>query len=221
MSYYSPLSFARTSINRAIVADFTERYDDDTGWTLSANMTISSGVLNYTAVPRTPETSFKSLGLTLSDTLWYADWDYTETADTATDNFSWGVFCLCAGTGNPRTATQDAMMWRVVENHTDYRILITGRDGSTDTNSAQSSDILQSASKRFPRLKRTSSTGAAGQIFSDSARTSELVTGVTVTIDSLDAQSLTHIHHASDTTSNSETVTAEMDNSKVFNAVAP
>lgn len=214
------LSFSNPSINRAVDPVFTEDYSSSTGWTLSSNMNIGSGVLNYVAVPRTPENSWKSLGVTLSDTLWFANFDYNESADTAADNFSWLVFCLSAGTAEPRNSSQDMIGLGVRENLADYAMQNFARDGATITNSVGTSNLSQST-QYYPRLLRNSATEQEVQVYSDSARTTTAVSSVTHAIASTVGNSLTTLQHASEITTNSQNVSAVMDNVNIFDAVAP
>ena len=178
----------QTAQGGGTLGDFADDYSNSAGWTLSADMSISSGVLNYTAVDG-QQNSYKSLGITLSDTLWYADFDYNEASDTATDNHAWAVFCLTAGTGNPPNATQDGMIASVVENWTEYRWITQARDGSSIENTGQSTPHSRQGTQYYNRLLRTSATGNAFESFTNSDRTGAPFTSLTDTIVSTSALS--------------------------------
>jgi len=208
------------SMNRAVPFTFTMDYSSSSGWTLASGMSISGGTLNY-VVPNDPaRTSYYDISNTMSDTLWYMDWDYYETSDTATDNYGWSVIGLVAGTSEPVTGSIDCMLGYVVENWSQYRLLLSSKDGGSATNSGQSSDLTQ-GTQYYNRMRRDTATTNFLGAYTNSGRTS-LSTSVTATIPSTAANSLTHLHHSGgNATGGSQTVTATIDNVYIADGVAP
>ena len=200
--------------------DFSDYYNNSTGWTLSSNMSISGGSFHYNAAPFTPENSYKDMGITLSDTLWYADYDYQQTADSNTDNWAYGIHIFSAGTANPRiSSSTDSISNQVIQNKSVFTYLLSARENTTNYNSAQSSAAAQDT-RYYLRNLRTSATGITLQMFDDEDRTSTFSTALTRVIPST-ITDLDTYQHATGTGTQTSNITANMLEIKVYDGVAP
>ena len=197
---------------------FSDDYPDSTGWTEATNISVVSGKMKFNARAQDPVTSFKSLGFTLSDTLWYADFDFNPSAQGGSGGRRFAVFALCAGTGVPRTATQDAFMWTLGA-ASDYQHGWNAKDGGSEGSASNTTDVVFGLN--YARLLRTSATGITTALFTDSGRTSHIsgspVAGTAQSTTIL----LTHLHHASAELNGDETLTATIDTTVVNDAVSP
>jgi len=119
----------RTALSSTL--SFSDTYDSTTGWTTHAGSGITinsniSGALSANAIPdNSANRVSKPLGLTLSNTTWFAEFEFMRTSGTNAHY----PFMLAAGTGQVWDATQDHI--GIELDSTGMRI--KQRNGSTST----------------------------------------------------------------------------------------
>ena len=176
---------------------YTGDYSSTSGWTQATTNTANSGTGSQTvgidggwAYANSTGSAngqfvHTSLGITLNDTKWVADFEYYNIG--AVNMYP---FVLAAGTSSSWDSTQD--MVSVVEAGTNV-LMIRYRDGSSQANSSASSTMSTNTSY-FCRLIRDGQVLTL-KMYTDSARTSQHGSDITVTI-SGSVTGLTTLHHS-------------------------
>ena len=176
---------------------FTGDYSSTSGWTQATTNTANSGTGAQTvgidggwAYANSTGSAngqfvYTSLGTTISDTKWFADFEYYNIG--AVNLYP---FVLAAGTSSSWDSTQD--MISVIEGGTNV-LMIRYRDGSSQANSSASSTMSTNTSY-FCRLIRDGQVLTL-KMYTDSARTSQHGSDMTVTI-SGSVTGLTTLHHS-------------------------
>ena len=201
-------------------ANFSDDYTTNTGWTTQAGtlITVDSSTADKLAgasvVANADHRVSKSLGLTLSDSLWCADFELNVSAMGAgSQGF---IVWFSAGTGKPRDGVTDGLGVFIQEPAGTEQIAIIKSNGGTLTVSTVMT--LPMSTLFYCRLERTSTTNAKLSVFTDSERTiHQSGSPISYTIDST-ITSLTTLQHASDDgggTANAWSGT--IDNMKVYN----
>ena len=196
-----------------------DSYDSAAGWTLDNYMTITGGQFVYTSAQHTASNSTKPLTVTLSDTLWYADFDFSQSADNFNDNHGMLLFNIQAGTGDPNTASADRISWVEVMNYSDSRGLLTSKDGATVNNEAAASPDLVNGTRYYHRLQRDSATQCHWQAFTNAGRTS-IHTSSTQTDLASTVISLDTLCHATGASATTTTLSGTFNESNIYDGVA-
>ena len=207
------------------VPTFQDNYTTNSGWTQTGTtITVDSGIADQVAAVSASGASTdrvsKSLGVTLSNSLWYADFDYYATTLTANgDDPQQSVFALASSGDDPRSGTQDNIMAFIYKSG-GGTIYLTPyfRDGSTTTTGT--GIILSIATQYYVRLERTSTTNVKLSIFSDSGRTSHISGSPTNSTAPATVTGLTTIIHGSNGAGGS-IMSWNIDNTKIYNNVSP
>ena len=217
---------AFTSILNQSADTFSDDYTTNSGWTQVGTLidvdNIVADKVGATAVPANAEHRvYKTLGVTLSDTLWYAEFDFKLNSRSGAVDYEILPFLLTAGTGDPGTATQDYCGFDTYQAAGPVqKVRVHVRDGATNTYGTLI-DITLTTQYYF-RLERTTAINLRISIFTDSGRTTH-TTGspVNVTIPST-VIGLTHIQHSSWSNSGtSGTSNFELDNTRIYNNASP
>ena len=178
-------------------ATYTGDYSSTSGWTQATTNTANSGTGAQTvgidggwAYANSTGSAngqfvYTSLGITLSDTKWVADFEYYNIGA-----INLYPFVLASGTSSSWNSTQD--MISVIEGGTNV-LMIRYRDGSSQANSSASSAMSTNTSY-FCRLIRDGQVLTL-KMYTDSARTSQHGSDMTVTI-SGSVTGLTTLHHS-------------------------
>ena len=150
---------------------FTDTFDNDDGWTLGSGYSIGSNKISWSNTSTV--TSNKALGFTLSDTLWYMDYELTPTADNDVDMFKQFTLGLSNSTSMMAAGSNDWCTDGVAMKWADYHPETRGNDGgTTDWNSEGSN--LPYGTKYYNRMERSSSTILNVDWHSDSDRTTSV-----------------------------------------------
>ena len=215
---YTAPSAGAASSSGTLTPTFDEAYTTNTGWTaVGSNVTIDSGVADacaaVAATCNADNRVHKSLGATLSDTLWALESDIILSSSAGNDNMP---YSLCAGTGTPDTASQDCIVayWDTSAD----TMRISYKDGAGAFSNATGNTIsVVESTQYYIRMIRNSATNIALSIFSDSGRTTH-ITGSpqNYTIPST-VGGLTHIHHGTRSVGSAQTTTFTIDNTKINN----
>ena len=220
--YYNPIvSVTIVPATWTSRPSFSDNYSSSTGWTLSTNMSISGGTFNWNSTPFTPEYSYKPLGLTLSDTLWYADFDYAQSAQSMSDNWSYGTFMLTETSGNGMTTSDDSIGAFATNNRSVYKWYLGVDDEGTATNTGISDVASANTTRYYMRLLRNTATSSTLQQFTDPARTITFATALTQTSVPSTIVGLSYLQHSSGTSTQSSNLTATMQNVKIYDGEAP
>ena len=199
-------------------ADIVDAYTTNTGWTqVGVGITVDSGVADkvasITTAPNADNRVRKDLSLTLSDTLWYADYEFTRTTDLGSYNDSMPV-SFTAGTSRT-SSTQDALGMYIGVNVSPFY-----KDGAGAVTVGTAITISVST-LYYCRLERTSATNLRLNVFSDSARTTH-ITGspVNQTIPATVTTLTTLQHDVLAVGSGVQVQDFEIDNMNVYNNAA-
>ena len=203
--------------------DFEDDYTTNTGWTqVGTNITVNSvgnpDVCYFNADDaNNDEKDNKQLGFTLSDSLWYADWEM-KTISGSVDWFS-NPYMLTSSTG--KTQSADAIGIRIQGGTGSAANCFAIRyDGGVGAASAAKIDLTTTTLYYF-RLERTSTTNIKLSVFTDSGRTThETGSPVSLTIPST-VQTLTTLQHSNLEDAFNELITLQIDNTEIFDGVAP
>ena len=202
---------------------FADDFTSNTGWTQTGTtVTVNSGIAGKAAYVSSSGASTdrvsKGLGITLSDSLWCADFDFQATTMTAGgDDAQGAVFSLCSTTGTPRSGTQDNIMMFIYNSGGTTYLLSYARDGTST--SVSSGIIISLSTQYYCRLQRTSATGARLSVFSDADRTIPISgSPVNYTIPST-INTLTTLVIGSGAGAGSSTISLDIDNAKIYDGV--
>ena len=202
-----------TASSNGVDSDFTDLYTTNTGWTTAAGTLVDVDVttadkVTFNACPSNADHRVrKSLGLTLNDALWIAEFEANFTS-LGVGAEAIPIF-FSAGTGKFRSS-QDALGIFVYNDA--GTIKIYPAKNLAGTPAIGTPITISTSTLYYYRLERTSSTNLRVSIFSDSARTSHIAGSPSnYTIDTgIDA--LTHVQHSSDDGAGSaNTVTGTLD----------
>ena len=189
--------FGKTSNSPATTSTYTGDYSSTSGWTQATTNTANSGTgaqtvgidggWAYANSTGSANGQFvhTSLGITLNDTKWVADFEYYNIGA-----INLYPFVLASGTSSSWNSTQD--MISVIEGGTNV-LMIRYRDGSSQANSSVSSTMSTNTSY-FCRLIRDGQVLTL-KMYTDSARTSQHGSDMTLTI-SGSVTGLTTLHHS-------------------------
>ena len=172
--YSSTSGWTQATTNTANSGTGAQTVGIDGGWAYANSTGSANGQFVYT-----------SLGTTISDTKWFADFEYYNIG--AVNLYP---FVLASGTSSSWNSTQD--MISVIEGGTNV-LMIRYRDGSSQANSSASSAMSTNTSY-FCRLIRDGQVLTL-KMYTDSARTSQHGSDMTVTI-SGSVTGLTTLHHS-------------------------
>jgi len=155
------------SMNRAAgaaIPDFTDTFDSSSGWTLATGHTIGSGVFTINGDPGLD--SYKSLGFTLSDTVWTHDLDFKPVSESgAKACMAWAL------SDNNSPESGDSIGSRNDTNS--LNAVQQAWDGGS--NAGETGNIVEVANTQYyVRQTRNSSTAIKLQYFSNSDRTSQV-----------------------------------------------
>jgi hypothetical protein len=162
------------SMNRAVAAvpDFTDTFDASTGWTLASGHSIGSGVFTINGDPGLD--SYKSLGFTLSDTVWTHDLDFKPVSESgAKATMGWAL------SDNNSPESGDSIGSRNDTNS----LNVAQQAWNGGSNAGETGGITEVANTQYyVRQTRNSSTSIKLQYFSDSDRTSQVGSDIDTTI---------------------------------------
>ena len=161
------------SVNRTVPCtggDFADCYTTNTGWTaVGSNVEVANGVARaVTASCESDNRIHKALGLTLTDTLWYYNF---EIKPQTSDGAATGAVALSAGTGALSTSTQDSIGLYI---NTTPGLRLFYKDGAGAVTLVTTEITGVAGTLYYGRLLRDSATGVTLQLFSNSARTSHI-----------------------------------------------
>lgn len=180
-------------------AGFIDGYLTNSGWTqVGTAITVDSGTTDKldgtSVVANADHRVYKSLGFTLSDSLWVSEFELNITA-LATNSQGFPVW-LSAGTGKPRDGATDGIGVMIQDPAGTNQILIIKSNGGTLATSTAMT--LPLSTLFYCRLERTSTTNARLSVFTDSGRTAHQAgSPINYTIDST-ITTLTTLQHSSD-----------------------
>lgn len=203
---------------------FSDDYTTNTGWTQNGTkVTVNSAVAGKAAGTGNStgnESVVKTMDGTLSDTLWFAEFDLKM---VSASNWFSAPYVFTAGTGAATTATQDAL--GIAFNGTgasDATVFVFEKVAGAAATLTTTTDLnLVATTQYFARLERTTSTNLRVSIFSDSARTTHITNSPkNITIDAL-IGGLTHLQHTTLPDAADNLSTWEIDNTEVFDNDTP
>jgi len=211
------------------IPDFEDDYNSDVGWTQVGGNTIgdrvvvdsaeSPGVALFDDISNNADHRVhKALGLTLSDDVWFADFEFTFSALTGDPQMN--VYTLSAGTGDPAVASQDAL--GVLTNPQGFNLFFKDGAGGL-TFGGTTTTALTLGTNFFCRLERVSSILTRINVYTDAARTIHFGNSPQTFAVPATVIGLTTLQHsgASNGSGGSRFITAEIDNTKIFNGVEP
>ena len=174
---------------------FEDDYSSSTGWNKvgSGSHAISSGKFIFGTGQNTADRRFwKDMGVTLPNTAWVAKFDIMWTAQKSNANET-VIFALMEGSGQPLgSGSGDGIM--VTQSSANYYLYT--KLGTTKTDHSSSGQIIDQAANVtwYATLERVSATSVTLKMFSDSDRTIQQGSTITITINS-SLGNLTHLHH--------------------------
>jgi len=195
-------------------------YSNTTGWTFTNSaITNTGGECVMTSGDASNDVrGYKSLGTTLSDTVWTADFEFEHSDESP--RAAGMPFCITAGTGIPASATQDMLG---VKTFTSSNVIFPMyKDGSGSVTTG-STITLTFGTKYYCRLSRTTATNLELKVFSDSSRSTQVGSTINLTIPST-ITTLTTLQHAISPGSSGDKMNFKIDNTKICNgttSVAP
>lgn len=200
---------------------FSDDFTSDAGWTktgtkINVNDTVSGKLAFNVACNGEDHRVHKSLGLTLSNTTWRAEFDFIASAWSGTQSLQ--LLGLVDTPGDMEFATQDLIAVFIDENE---KLQIQHKNDATSIGTITTGGPSISLSTNYYiRLERTTSTNAKLSVFSDEARTSH-ITGspINETISS-GIQSLDNVQSSTYSQGTStRTLTATIDNLVIYDTV--
>ena len=196
---------------------FEDDYTSNTGWTQTGSkVTVDSGKsdwvdANAAATNDSLQQVIKSLGITLSDTAWTADFTYINNGGTVGGY----PFVFQSGTGNYDSASNDAI---TMSEDNPNKIKINTKNGGTYV-AGSSTIAVSSGTTYYIRIQRTSATDIKLSAFTDSARTTH-TSGSPVTASNAgiaNITGLTYVQHQNQTTGGGGTSNFEITDLKIYN----
>lgn len=181
---------------------FSDDYTTNTGWTqIGTLVTVDSAVADKVdfadATGGSDRRVHKSLGITLPNDIWTAEFDFIRDEDANSATWIWGV---TAGTSDQASSSEDGILIYFDDNancDTTGRVYLWLRDGASASTSGCTSPLTGDINTPYyVRLERTSTTSITLSVFTDSSRTTHVTNSPhTVTISS-NIVGLTHIQHS-------------------------
>jgi len=201
---------------------FQDNYNTNDGWTqVSTLVTVDDASFPdickaNAATSGVDRRVHKSLGVTLSDTAWRAEFDFKSQSESTSGSL-FSVISLAAGTANPHASSQDVVC--VSNNWSGGPVLeIDYKDGAgAFTQSFPTIIAYTTNTQYYLRFERTSATNTKLSVFSDVNRTQH-ITGspINFTIPST-ITGLTHIHHHTSTlVGGARAFTMDLDNTTIY-----
>jgi len=196
---------------------FEDDYTSNTGWTQTGSkVTVDSGKsdwvdANAAATNDSLQQVIKSLGITLSDTAWTADFTYINNGGTVGGY----PFVFQSGTGNYDSASNDAI---TMSEDNPNKIKINTKNGGSYV-AGSSTIAVSSGTTYYIRIQRTSATDIKLSAFTDSARTTH-TSGSPVTASNAgiaNITGLTYVQHQNQTTGGGGTSNFEITDLKIYN----
>ena len=196
---------------------FEDDYTSNSGWTQTGSkVTVDSGKsdwvdANAAATNDSLQQVIKSLGITLSDTAWTADFTYINNGGTVGGY----PFVFQSGTGNYDSASNDAI---TMSEDNPNKIKINTKNGGTYV-AGSSTIAVSSGTTYYIRIQRTSATDIKLSAFTDSARTTH-TSGSPVTASNAgiaNITGLTYVQHQNQTTGGGGTSNFEITDLKIYN----
>ena len=196
---------------------FEDDYTSNSGWTQTGSkVTVNSGKsdwvdANAAATNDSLQQVIKSLGITLSDTAWTADFTYINNGGTVGGY----PFVFQSGTGNYDSASNDAI---TMSEDNPNKIKINTKNGGTYV-AGSSTIAVSSGTTYYIRIQRTSATDIKLSAFTDSARTTH-TSGSPVTASNAgiaNITGLTYVQHQNQTTGGGGTSNFEITDLKIYN----
>lgn len=208
------------------VATFEDDYTTNTGWTQTGSTITVDSIANPNQLKflstsgGTTDRVTKSLGVTLSDTLWYAEFDFVFSSGTTIgDNPLFIAFLLSAGTSDQAGTSQDGLGFMGYKSGGTSQVFMYKKDGASQTSSPGVTITL--GTTYYIRLERTTATNLKMSVFTDISRTTHQ-TGSPINFGiSSGTTGLTHIQHATYSAAGSSSITASVDNTKIYNDATP
>lgn len=197
---------------------FEDTYTSNTGWTQTGSTitvdSVVSGKVKWNGTNSTgTDYVVKPLGFTLSDTMWVARFEFMrDSAGACCDRFQ--VFALAAGTAHTGTSNQDFLAMYC--DNSDTKVYVGSRNGTTEVEGG--SITIGNGTQYYCELTRLSATSLQLKLFSNSTYTSQVGSTVTLAIPA-DITGLTHLHHSSAHNAYGVTLTANLDNTQIYNGV--
>jgi len=202
---------------------FSDDYTTNTGWTqtgitVTVDDVLFPDLVKYNAGIKTDRVE-KSLGVTLSDSLWMAEFEWNFQAVTSAPTRY--IFALTAGSGEPASSSQDTLSVLYTDNAGPklWTLYIDGAGGENFSNTGKEATVA-TGNTYYLRFERTSTTNIKLSVFSDSSRTTH-VTGspFDFTIPST-ITGLTNLQHAARNIAAEpagRTLTCTLDNTNIWN----
>ena len=201
--------------------DFFSNYDVTADWTkVGTKITVNETVANVGYFDDIENTTgrnivHQALGLTMSNSLWYADFQFTIDSLTVAGTGWW--WFLTDVIGIPEVDTVDGIGVEIANN-----LSIRGYANDSTTASTGSEIWLSVGVTYYARLERTSSTNCILNIYSNSGRTTQItgspqswtMSSGTIGLDNI-------LSASSDLGGGGRFTTGSVDTTKVFNDVSP
>ena len=207
------------SVVKTTGPDFQDDYTTNTGWTqVGSGVTVNSGVAGkvvaINALGTANNAVYKSLGTTLSDTNWVAEFEYKHSSA-----LTQGVFPIAftAGTGDIANSNQDALLIHATSGDLVYLYYKDGAGALAQPTGTVGIPVTDNT-VYYMKLERTGTTSMKLSVFTDPARTIHQTnspntgTNVPATV-----TGLTHIQHAVYNDGASTRGDFEVDNTKIWN----
>lgn len=191
---------------------FSDTFASDNWTDVGTGLGVASGVMRSTGAEAAECQSYRALGVTLSDTLWFCNFDVIMNNVTGADNDDILIFGFTAGTSH-MSASQDMLGIQMAAPDT-FRPCYKDGAGGITTGDAVNFAV---STQYYARLERTTATNLRLSIFTDSGRTTH-ATGspVNLTIPSTVA-SLTTAHFSGFDNTSAGKVDMDIDNVVVQN----
>ena len=198
-------------------ATFEDDYTSNSGWVQTGSkVTVDSGKsdwvdANGAATNDSLQQVIKSLGITLNDTAWTADFTYINNGGTVGGY----PFVFQSGTGNYDSASNDAI---TMSEDNPNKIKINTKNGGTYV-AGSSTIAVGSGTTYYIRLQRTSATDIKLSAFTDPARITH-ASGSPVTASNAgiaNITGLTYVQHQNQTTGGGGTTNFEITDLKIYN----
>ena len=214
--YSAPVAAVATS-SHAETASFSDAYTTNSGWTdTGTKVTVDSGVADKVAWASIDgddeERTTKSLGLTLSDSQWTADFEFKHTAISSGENLYLGFMVSDASF---RNGSVDGLGFGLADNG---NIIMVAKDGASLTSNYPGTLAPIIDTWYYARLERTTTTNLRLSIYTDEAHTTLLGTAENFTIPSTITSLAVATHQTWNTTLTARTLTAQGDNLRVHNS---
>ena len=176
---------------------FQDDYSSSSGWTIhNSGGSFTGGRFRWGTADNTSDhRSYKSLGVTLSDSVWEANFDFFHD-DFASNSNETVIFGLTAGTAQPfGGSSQDAIMAVLHFSAGAAEMYMMWKDGTTITYGGNAIPNLVQGTQYYVTLKRLSTTSIELKMFTNTERTSQFGSTATETTIPATITGLTHLQH--------------------------